>query len=125
MSREAIIHAYRHLYRGLLHAVQFEVRARVVARDQLRTAFREKGATYDATGIQRTIWFLKAAAKQRGLEHKILKNLIRTAYTRTKFTEWGSHVRHITLGKQRYVARPQGPRHDTDLGPGSARLRGS
>lgn len=72
-----IIHGYRHLYRALLQAVQHASPARHTARDQLRTAFRERGATWDATGVKRTLWFLHAAAKENGLEHKIVKNLLR------------------------------------------------
>lgn len=75
-SSTQVIHAYRSLYRNLLKAVQHTIPARFVVRDQLRSAFREKGASFDETGIKRTVWFLEAASKERGLEHKILKNLI-------------------------------------------------
>lgn len=75
-ANQEIIHAYRRLYRSLLRAVQYARPARFIARDQLRSAFREPGATLDAEGVKRTVWFLEAAAKERGLEHKILKNLI-------------------------------------------------
>lgn len=78
-----VIHAYRHLYRGLLRAVQHAVPARYVARDQLRAAFRERGATLEPTAIKRTLWFLEAAARSRGLEHRILKNLIQVKLRRT------------------------------------------
>jgi hypothetical protein len=30
----------------------------------------------DPEGVKRTIWFLQAAAKEKGLEHKIVKNLL-------------------------------------------------
>lgn len=75
-SRQEIIHAYRRLYRSLLQAVQYATPARYVARDQLRAAFREPDAALDPEGVKRTVWFLQAASKERGLEHKILKNLI-------------------------------------------------
>ncbi|KAJ3530301.1 hypothetical protein NM208_g9385 [Fusarium decemcellulare] len=71
-----IVHAYRHLYRSLLKAVQYSMPSRFIALEQLRTAFRERGATFDPRGVKRTIWFLEAAAKERGMEHKILKNLL-------------------------------------------------
>ncbi|KAG8417604.1 hypothetical protein J3459_006537 [Metarhizium acridum] len=71
-----VVHAYRHLYRCLLRAVQYSSPARYIARDQLRAAFRETPAL-DAEGVKRTIWFLEAAGKERGLEHAILKNLLR------------------------------------------------
>ncbi|KAG6013578.1 hypothetical protein E4U43_007218 [Claviceps pusilla] len=105
-----IIHAYRHLYRNLLRAVQYAAPARYIARDQLRRAFRQAPSSaspaspasasassepapaspaslsststsatqpLNTEAIKRTIWFLEAAAKERGLEHKILKNLLR------------------------------------------------
>ncbi|PTD06035.1 hypothetical protein FCULG_00001430 [Fusarium culmorum] len=76
-STTQISHAYRSLYRNILKAVQYSSPARFVARDQLRRAFREPGATYDERGIKRTNWFLEAAAKEKGMEHRILKNLLR------------------------------------------------
>jgi hypothetical protein len=73
-----VIHAYRNLYRSLLHAVQYSSPARYIARDQLRAAFREPPRQpLDGEAVKRTIWFLEAAARERGLEHKILKNLLR------------------------------------------------
>ncbi|KAL6864198.1 hypothetical protein J3F83DRAFT_715994 [Trichoderma novae-zelandiae] len=75
-----ITHAYRRLYRSLLQAVRYSAPARYVVRDQLRAAFRERGATaaaLDGEGVKRTVWFLQAAARERGLEHRILKNLVR------------------------------------------------
>lgn len=82
-SKIEVIHAYRHLYRGLLQAVQFAKPARYVARDQIRKAFREPDATLDPEGVKRTVWFLEAAAKERGLEHRILKNLLKVRLIRT------------------------------------------
>ncbi|KAI0186594.1 hypothetical protein EV127DRAFT_170285 [Xylaria flabelliformis] len=82
MTDIKIIHAYRHLYRGLLHAVQFSKPARYTARNQLRRAFREKGAKYDYQKIARTIRFLDAATRERGLEHRVLKNLLFIAWHR-------------------------------------------
>ncbi|KAJ4038536.1 hypothetical protein NW761_009129 [Fusarium oxysporum] len=84
-------HAYRHLYRNLLKAVQYAIPARFVARDQLRRAFREPGATYDGRGIKRTIWFLQAAAKEKGLEHKILKNLLRVRQMRYRKKDYSAY----------------------------------
>lgn len=98
-----IVHTYRRLYRGLVQAVSYAQPARFVVRDQLRAAFREKqqppprassssDADADADGaaaaqapqiqwnrehIKRTIWFCEAAAKERGMEHRILKNLVK------------------------------------------------
>ncbi|CAJ2511812.1 Uu.00g074370.m01.CDS01 [Anthostomella pinea] len=82
MADLKVIHAYRHLYRGLLHAVQFSKPSRYIAQAQLRTAFREEGATFDTRSIARTVRFLEAATRTSGLEHSVLKNLLMTAYFR-------------------------------------------
>ncbi|KAI1107375.1 DUF1763-domain-containing protein [Jackrogersella minutella] len=82
MTDLKIIHAYRHLYRGLLHAVQFSAPARYIARERLRGAFRKEQATFDPRSVARTVKFLGAAARNRGLEHSILKNLLLTNYYR-------------------------------------------
>ncbi|CAM1503986.1 Fc.00g015770.m01.CDS01 [Cosmosporella sp. VM-42] len=95
MSTTEVIHAYRRLYRSLLKAVQYTIPARFVARDQLRAAFREPGAAYDEEGIKRTVWFLKAAALETGLEHKILKNLVRVRASRDHSTRtWKQALSH-------------------------------
>lgn len=84
MSRQAstdLIHAYRQLYRGLLHAVQYSKPARYLARDQLRNAFRKGDpASFDQQKVTRTIEFLKYAAEEKGLEHRIVKTLLQTSY---------------------------------------------
>lgn len=82
MTDIKVIHAYRHLYRGLLHAVQFSKPARFIARDQIRAAFRERGAKLNPRSAARTLRFLEAAAASRDLEHNILKNLLLTSYYR-------------------------------------------
>jgi hypothetical protein len=92
MSQMEVLHAYRHLYRGLLRAVQYSKPARFTARDQLRKAFRERGASYDGEGIKRTIWFLDAAARETGIEHRILRNLLRTQWTRNRQMEGWKHI---------------------------------
>ncbi|KAL7911177.1 hypothetical protein GGI35DRAFT_446734 [Trichoderma velutinum] len=102
-SKLDITHAYRHLYQGLLRAVQYSAPARYVVRDQLRAAFRERDAALDREGVKRTVWFLEAAAKERGLEHKILKNLIRVRLDRS----WGVRTwkRALNETKQKPEAR--------------------
>jgi hypothetical protein len=84
-SPKEIIHAYRHLYRGLLHAVQYSKPARYVARDQLRRAFRvEHPSSFSQEKIDRTVEFLGFATKEAGLEHRIVKNLLHAAYWEKK-----------------------------------------
>lgn len=80
-SRTQVIQAYRNLYRGLLHAVQYSSPARFTARDRVRLAFRRGTiAEYDQTKINRTIEFLDLAAKETGMEHRIVKNLLHVWY---------------------------------------------
>ncbi len=77
MSHDAIIRAYRHLYRHGLRAVQFSKPARYTLRDRLRLAFRTGAAAdFHAQKVQNTIEFLQHATRERGLEHKIVKNLL-------------------------------------------------
>ncbi|KAM3531678.1 hypothetical protein MY4038_004361 [Beauveria bassiana] len=98
-SRQEVLHAYRHLYKGLLRGVHYSIPARYIVRDQIRLAFRERlaaaapvtatvptttttttaaaAAGWDAEAIKRTLWFLSAAGRQSGLEHRILRNLVR------------------------------------------------
>ena len=72
-----VIQAYRRLYRQALHAVQYSSPARHVFRRQLNHAFRSGTRTdFDAHKINNTIAFLENATQDRGLEHRILKNLL-------------------------------------------------
>ena len=84
MSNTEIIHAYRKLLRAGLRAVQFSKPARYGLTAQLRTAFRDPdpGAAFQPEAIRRTVWFLNAAAQERGLEHRIVKNLVAVAWLR-------------------------------------------
>lgn len=82
-SRHEIVTAYRHLYKGLLRAVQYSRPARFDARNQLRDAFRrEDPSTFNKERIDKTVEFLGLAAQEAGLEHRILKNLLRMNYER-------------------------------------------
>ncbi|KAB5582374.1 mitochondrial carrier protein [Coniochaeta sp. 2T2.1] len=97
MSNQEIIHAYRHLLRASLRAVQFSLPARFVVQSQLRRAFRPKPSSssspatadqkFDPEAVRRTIWFLNAAAAEKGLEHKIVKNLVKVAWVRNLNSE--------------------------------------
>ncbi|OCL06018.1 DUF1763-domain-containing protein [Glonium stellatum] len=76
-----IVLAYRHLYRHGLRAVQFSKPARYTLRDRLRIAFRKGNPRdFDRRKIDNTIEFLRGATRERGLEHKIVKNLILVWY---------------------------------------------
>lgn len=96
MSNKEIIHAYRHLYRAALKAVCYSQPASTVARNQLRGAFRLKDATFNERAVRRTIWFLKNAAKDTGIEHKIVKNLLMVKF-------WKDHVAKLDRPSWRAV----------------------
>jgi len=69
--------AYRHLFKHTLRAVQYSKPARFVVQDRMRNAFRgSPPETFDASRIERTLQFLDGATKSKGLEHKVLKNLM-------------------------------------------------
>lgn len=77
------VHAYRHLLRRAAAAVSHAQPASTIARDALRSAFRDPsgsgvagGGSLDPERVKRTIWFLTAAAKERGLEHQVVKNMV-------------------------------------------------
>lgn len=101
MADPKVLHAYRHLYRGLLHAVQFSKPARYTARNQLRRAFLENGAKYDPRGIARTIRFLEAATRERGLEHLVLKNLLTIAWHRYECPPTWRYVAQMDRSKRK------------------------
>lgn len=109
MSKEEVVHAYRHLYRAALQAVCHSKPASFVARDQLRRAFRKKGATFDGSAIRRTVWFLHNAARERGMEHQIVRNLLLTQYWRVENNQvsWKSIVEGSDKKKKEYVRRPR------------------
>jgi hypothetical protein len=84
MSQQEIVHAYRHIFRHGLRAIQFSKPARFTLRDRIRLAFRKGAASdFDARKIQNTLEFLQYATKENGLEHKIVKNIL--------FVWWGQH----------------------------------
>lgn len=77
MPNEAIVHAYRHVLRHSLRAIQFSKPARYTLRDRLRAAFRMGTASdFDQQKITNTLELLRYAARENGLEHKIVKNLL-------------------------------------------------
>lgn len=77
-SQTQILHAYRRLLKASLRAIQYAKPARYTALQHLRDAFRLSPASaYDEISITRTLEFLNHAAKTRGLEHRIVKNLVR------------------------------------------------
>lgn len=87
VSRPEIVRSYRQLYRHGLHAVQYSAPARYTLKILLENAYRTgNAADYDAQKISNTLTFLEGAAKEKGLEHKILKNLLHTWYWEVSHT---------------------------------------
>jgi len=77
MSGEAVIHAYRHVLRHSLRAIQFSKPARYTLRDRLRLAFRKGSTTdFEPLKIKNTVEFLQYATRENGVEHRIVKNLL-------------------------------------------------
>lgn len=84
-SQKDIILAYRHLYRRCLQAVQYAKPARYTARDRLRHTFRTGAPEhFDPVRIERTLELLECASRAKGLEHKIVKNLMHVWATRRR-----------------------------------------
>lgn len=85
-SHQELITTYRHLYKHLLRAVQYSKPARFIARTRLRVEYRNNSVTtYDSARISRTLEFLDAAAKTKGLEHRIVKNLMHVWWEQQAF----------------------------------------
>ena len=77
VSNTQIISAYRQLLRKGLHAVQYSKPARYNLKRVLENAFRHgTPADFNTRKIGNTILFLSNAAQEKGLEHKIVKNLL-------------------------------------------------
>ena len=86
--------------------MRFSTPSRFVVRDQLRAAFRgdRDGRSFDGERIRRTVWFLKAAGAEAGLESRILKNLVRVAWERAagrRATPWRAVVARMQRDDER------------------------
>ncbi|KAK0705280.1 hypothetical protein B0H67DRAFT_377761 [Lasiosphaeris hirsuta] len=112
VTAQEIVAAYRHLYRHSLRAVQFSKPSRFVIRDQLRAAFRDpkaSAATFDRERVRRTIWFLKAATQEAGLESRILKNLVRVRWQREREQRYRTWKVLLQKEKQMTAKSPKLP----------------
>ncbi|KAL4930037.1 uncharacterized protein BDV17DRAFT_290025 [Aspergillus undulatus] len=79
--RQAIVQAYRHLYRQGLKAINYSTPSRHVLVRTLRSSFRSSPAQdFDPVRITNTLTFLDSAANISGIEHKIVKNLLMLKY---------------------------------------------
>ncbi|GKZ82552.1 hypothetical protein AnigIFM56816_007373 [Aspergillus niger] len=81
VDQKTVVHAYRHLYRQGLKAINYSTPARHVLRHSLRSAFRSSSPEeLNPRRIANTLQFLQRAADVAGLEHKIVKNLMMMKY---------------------------------------------
>ncbi|KAI4722444.1 hypothetical protein E4T48_01290 [Aureobasidium sp. EXF-10727] len=91
MSQE-IIHAYRHLLRTSLQAIRYAKPARFTLQSHLRSSFRNPTSPFDSQQISQTLEFLNNAAKYKGLEDRVVKNLIHV---------WGCRHRDVPSALKR------------------------
>lgn len=81
LPNQAIVHAYRHLYRQGLKVIRYSTPGRHVLRSVLQTSFRSAPREeFDSSKIANTLRFLERAATVTGFEHKIVKNLLLARY---------------------------------------------
>ena len=78
-TSQEIVRSYRRIYRHAMYAVQYASPAKYTLRILLENAYRTgNAADFNAQKFNNTITFLEGAAKEKGLEHRILKNLLHT-----------------------------------------------
>lgn len=81
VDQRAMIHAYRHLYRQGLKAIQYSTPGRHILLKSLRNSYRSSPSEqFDPAKITNTLRFLERATEVAGMEHKILKNLLLARY---------------------------------------------
>jgi len=96
-SSQEIIRSYRNLYRQGLHAVQYASPARYTLKTLIENTYRAgNAADFDARKIENTRTFLQGAAKEKGLEHRVLKSLLHTWWWEARSRRWqGECVRSL------------------------------
>ncbi|KAK9470296.1 uncharacterized protein V1510DRAFT_423511 [Dipodascopsis tothii] len=73
---------YRSVWRLSMRAIRKSSPQRYYLRRILRNFFTDPEIVYEPVKFENTLLFLEAAEKYRGLEHKILKNLLHVAWSR-------------------------------------------
>ena len=92
----SVTHAYRNLYRAALQATLYSSPARYTIRKHIRAAFRAKTPQpLDQERISRTLLFLRCAAQTKGLERRVVRNLVRVWGERDRAT--AMHARSRVL----------------------------
>jgi hypothetical protein len=80
-----VVSAYRSLYKAGLKAIRKSVSASFALRSLLRRSFREEAAaTYSEERVRNTLAFLENASRYRGVEHKVVKNILHVRYWRER-----------------------------------------
>lgn len=82
--------------------------ARFVVVAQLREAFRDSSPDtlaarrehFNQDCIRRTVWFLNVAAREKGLEHKIVKGLVHTVWSRRQAGSKYKSLLHVKAQKK-------------------------
>lgn len=81
VDQRAVVHAYRHLYKQGLKAIQYSTPGRYMLLKSLRKSYRASPSEeFDPAKIFNTLCFLERATEVAGMEHKILKNLLLARY---------------------------------------------
>lgn len=89
-TSQAILQAYRSLYKACLYAVRYSQPSRTIVRNQLRATFRKSAASsFDSDKIKNTLEFLDGAGRSAGLESRILKGLCEVEYWHAKSVRTG------------------------------------
>ncbi|KAL5363063.1 hypothetical protein BJX96DRAFT_155112 [Aspergillus floccosus] len=80
-DKQAVIRAYRHLYRAGLKVINYSSPSRHVLLRTLRSSFQDSSSRdFNPRKIANTLQFLHRAADVAGMEHKIVKNLMMVRY---------------------------------------------
>lgn len=115
-SMAAVVAAYRQLYRHGLRAVQYSTPSRFILRDRLRRAFREnEPAQFEPGRVANTLEFLRCAAREKGLEHRMMKSILFVWYYDGDVVHLGrnaarSGCRPMLDERRRRLTAPTGPR---------------
>jgi hypothetical protein len=89
--QQPLLHAFRHLYRAGIEAVDYARPQRYEIRDILRESFRQSHpSNFNQRRIQNTLKFLANAQRYNGFEHRILKNLLHMKF-------WAGRSNHARL----------------------------
>ncbi|KAJ5587926.1 uncharacterized protein N7459_003691 [Penicillium hispanicum] len=112
-EQQAIVYAYRHLYRQGLKAIRYSTPARHALRSTLRNAFRSSSREdFDPSRIANTLRFLESATEFAGLEHRIVRNLLIVRFWEMpQVAKESRMLKVLGLGKAEYRLRQNAFQH--------------